>query len=196
MNREQRTALLAARLDCRLPLIGSWFRRRAIQRLCSECAEPATLPIIVRTLNHTDAFVRAQARAALSDLAAQAAIDALCAEWFRSRDAEVGELIRKRGYVASEPADIRVFSGLKGAQLALLREEAVPAMPHLVAAVADGDAEVAQTAQQLLCGLDSQAAVDALCAEWFRSRSADAGHLVAVTGARGGNAVTQRHLMF
>lgn len=177
MNHDRR-AVLSQRLECSLPLIGSWLRHLAIRRLCVDRAAPETVPILARALRHTDAYVRARAREALSDLASQPAIDALCAEWFFSRDTESGRLIGQRGYIASEPTDVRVFSGLKAARLGLLREEAVPAIPHLLAAVLDSDAEIAQSAQQLLCALDSQAAIDALCAEWFRSRFEEAGRLV------------------
>ena len=146
------------RLRNHWPLIGPWLRRQAAQRLAADRSAEA-VPLLAGALKDTDAQVRTTADAALHSLKNQQAVDRLCALWVEKRDAALAAVVREQGYVAAQPVKVRVLSSLLTGQPATDAE----AVPVLVEALKDSDAQVRGTANSALRELRERDSVDVLC---------------------------------
>lgn len=151
----------AARLECRVPLVGGAVRRAAARKLAADSG-PAAVPILAGALSSFDPEVVEIAGAALSSLKSQPAIDALCGLWAKDRTARLGDLIAQCGYVASTPLNLRVLAALKADRAADVSGDA-GAVKVLVQALSDSDSELVARAGAALRSLKSQPAIDALC---------------------------------
>lgn len=166
----------ARRLHSRLPLIGGMLRRSACRRL-AEDGSAAAVPHLVQALDSDDEQICQIAEEALRSLTAFRAVDALCALWVNSRDGRLGDIVRECRYVATQPVTVRVLSALQAGQLEQAGTSA-EGVPVLVDALTDDDGEIAERAGSALRSLTQQAAVDALCALWAKSRDNQLGDVV------------------
>jgi hypothetical protein len=107
---------------------------------------------LVTALGSRDRVVAARANETLRDLSLPAAVDALCGIWAGGRDGRVGAIVAECRYQASEPAQLRVLSGLQAGRIEELTREGAEAVPALVAALADGDTGLAAAARRVLEG--------------------------------------------
>ncbi|MBI3800389.1 MAG: HEAT repeat domain-containing protein [Deltaproteobacteria bacterium] len=146
------------RLENRWPLVGTWMRRSAVRQLAEDSSAEA-VPLLVEALRDSDEQVRATADTALRNLKKRDAIDALCALWVTQRTAVLRAIIRERGYIASQPAKVRVLLSL------LINRPATDAeaVPLLVEALADVDEQVRAAADTALRNLTERDAIDTLC---------------------------------
>jgi hypothetical protein len=154
----QRLDQVRKRLRNRWPLVGTGMRRKAARELAGDGSAEA-VPLLIEALADSDAEVRATADGALRGLKDQRAVDAICALWVRGRDSRLREILREKRYLAAKPLDVRVLSSLLTGKPATDAE----AVPLLIEALADSDAEVRATAGGALGGLKERDAVDALC---------------------------------
>lgn len=67
-------------LTAAAPIIGTLRRRLSMRRLVRHRDVPSVVPILARTLDHTDPQVAARARSALVGVSSTRAVDALCEE--------------------------------------------------------------------------------------------------------------------
>jgi len=140
------------------------------------------IPLLVDTLGATDPTISQRVSSALRDLTAGPAIDALCALWAQKRDPRLGQVIAERGYIAQQPAAVRVLSGLRAGAVDALSQLNAESISHLVAALDDADAALRQDAMTVLHNLRRPEAVDALCALWARNRDPRLGQVIAERG--------------
>jgi hypothetical protein len=145
-----------------VPLLAWPFRHWAIRQLTRFRDQAEAIMWLVWALSSADRQVAIQAEQALRSLTAQPAVDALCTLWIKDRDKRLGRLIAECRYIAAQPVELRVLSGLKAGRLEKLRATEAEAVPALVQALADWDSVIAQTARIVLGSLKAQPAVDAL----------------------------------
>jgi hypothetical protein len=134
-----------------MPVLARSFRRLAVKRLADGRLNSAVIPHLIGALESPDAFVRQTASEALGGLGGSpASVDALCVVWAVGRDARLGRLIAERGYQASSPVELRVFSGLQAGRLEELARAGAEAMLPLVAALGEKDPALAERARRTL----------------------------------------------
>src|SRR5262249_47654848 len=124
-----RVTHLQKRLYTRVPLIGTWLRRRAAKALAQDRSPEAVQALAEAVTRSDDARVCAIALETLRHLDAQPAIDAVCAVWTATRHAVLADVLTARTWVASAPLDIRVLTALKVQR----RELTTPLGPEVVA---------------------------------------------------------------
>ncbi len=147
--------------------------------LAGESAE--AVPDLVKALDEGEASMARAAAQAITMLKDQGAVDAFCALWVSKRDQRLGQIVAQQRYLASTPTSVRVLSALKADQL-LVAGESAQAVPELVKALGDHDAQVAQAAAQAITMLKDQGAVDAFCAIWAKGRDERLGQALAQQG--------------
>jgi HEAT repeat protein len=152
-------------LQNRWPLLGPWLRRKAAERLAYDRSAEA-VPILIEALKYGDEQVCATANEALRRLWDQEAIDQLCAIWVEKRDPVLASLLREKRYVAAQPVKVRVLSSL----LAQRRATDAEALPALIEALQDADAELRAAADAALRSLRDPQPIDQLCAIWVERR--------------------------
>lgn len=209
----RRMAKLESQLATGDGLARRWRRRRAVEELAGKLSpEGVELLAAEVTRPGVDPETREVALRALERIWDQPQVDALCAQWARSRHPVLGELIVRRGWVATGPSHVRVLSALKAGRPELLADEDAPSVAPLVAALRDSDAAVARNAADGLRALRNPLAIQALasasltiddatrqavrtvlaqldqrridgvCEQWVRSRHRALGALVSQSG--------------
>jgi hypothetical protein len=138
----------------------SALRAGKLQELADGGAE--AVPELVKALEDQDADVAANAKNALGALGGPAAVDALCRLWAQGRDSQLGAIIARCGYVARAPVGVRVLSALRAGKLQKLADGGAEAVPELVKALEDQDADVAANAKRALENLPGQEMKDRL----------------------------------
>ena len=145
-------------LQNHLPLFGASIRRKAARQLAEDSSAEA-VPLLAEALEDADEQVRSTADGALRGLREQAAIDRFCALWMEGRDAALGKLLREKRYVAAQPLKVRVLTSLLIGQPTTDAE----AVPLLIDALKDNDAQMRSAADGALRGLRERDAVAVLC---------------------------------
>jgi hypothetical protein len=164
--------LLLEMLNSRTPLIGGWLRRRAARRLAQSATPQAIQALAEALTTNSDAKVQAIAKEAILNAQTQPAIDRICQVWAASRQPWLAQTVQQKRWVASRPAGLRLLCLLLTDQLDEILDGEGHDIAHLVAACQDAEARLAQQARSCLARLRRPAAVNALCAEWARSRAA------------------------
>lgn len=141
------------------PALARPWRRIAVRRLVAHRHLAEAIPSLIAALASSDRQVAAAAAAALRDLDAPPAVDALCALWAKRRDSPLAQILSECRYQAGQPAELRVLSGLKAGRLKALKE-AAEAIPSLVAALKDTDKTIAANARVLIEHTAADALVD------------------------------------
>lgn len=194
-------------------LAGRRRRRRAVEELAGRLSpEGVELLALEATRPNAEPTVRDLAHRALERVWDQPQVDVLCTLWARSRHAMLGELIVRKGWVASVPPHVRALSALKAGKPAVLAFDEAPVVAPLVAALRDSDAAVSrgapaglralrnplaiQALASAVMGADDvtrraaraaladleQGTIDSVCEQWVRSRHRALGALVAQSG--------------
>ena len=121
------------------------------------------VPPLLTALKDADGDIASRARAALVGLTQQAAKDAVCAQWAKSRDADLAAVIVEGRHVAAQPIAVRVLSALKTGQLTTIDSPETATYEALAAALGDADAQIAGEAGRMLAQVRDQALLDGLC---------------------------------
>jgi WD40 repeat protein len=154
---------LKSRLYASFPVLGGWLQSRAARSLARETS-PAAIQILAEALEaHPNPGVRQIARRAIASLKKGRCVDTVCEVWMHTRSAWLGELIGKRRWVATAPLQARVYSALQCQHTAVLINMEAEGVPALLKACQDGDAQIANLAQQAAAELKEQAARQAVC---------------------------------
>lgn len=143
------------------PLLSAPFRRHAVAALARNLGHCDALRQLVHALRAPSADVRERTESVLRALSNAPAIDALCAAWNSTRDGHLAAIVAQCGYVASQPAELRVLSAIYVGRLDDLRTEAGASMPALIAALQDCDPKIAAATESVLRSL-AQSGRDAL----------------------------------
>ena len=183
MNPWQRARTIT-QLHKDIPLIGRWAQRRArARRLAKDGAATATLALAQAIVNHRDTGVHEIAMQALAKTQRQPSIDAICQAWESQRHPWLANLIRKQGWVAARPVQLRVLSALQAQQLELLSGSNASMTTALIQAAQDPEKKLAQTACSVLAELHKPSAIDVLWAEWVEKRLSFLEKILVARGA-------------
>jgi hypothetical protein len=112
MTSKQRKKL-EQQLRSRLPLIGGWLSRRAARRLAEDRSPEAARALAEAVTQSSDPQLRSIAIEALRRMDRPAAINAACAVWHVTRDADLTALLVERHWLAAAPATVKVSTALK-----------------------------------------------------------------------------------
>ncbi|MCF7763409.1 MAG: WD40 repeat domain-containing protein [Verrucomicrobia bacterium] len=150
------------------PWLGRVLASIAISKLRNN-RSPDTARLLADVYSkHADPGVRKQAYAALCRFQEPRAIDAVCEVWLGNRRDRLAELLKRRGWVATAPPDLRTLTALKSKRFnpGLLNENGVIAA--LTRAAFDGDSEVSTGAVAALAGLVDPAQIEEFCDRLIR----------------------------
>ena len=100
---------------------------------------------------------------ALQGMTEQGGIDTVCRVWAATRHPELGGLLARAGWVASNPADLRLLTALQSGRLEVATDAGPEVVALLLAAAQDADPIIAGRAEQALRGLNQPAAQDEVC---------------------------------
>jgi hypothetical protein len=169
-------------ISTRFPIMARFRRQRAVAALEAHRNEPQVVPLLVEAFCSSDAKVGNRAAAALADLTAQEAIDVLGALWAKGRNRQLGEIIVRRGYIAKQPLQIMILTGLKcGKRVKLDRADIVPIVLGLLT---DADETVRLAAMRSIEQVAVGVAQDALCNEAIKNPSGPAAQICIRTGKK------------
>ncbi len=157
-------------LFSRIPLLGTWLRRRALRELAAD-GSPKALEILALGLDRLpDPQAQAQIQALVEAVHDARQIDAACRAWAQTRSPHLGQLILERGWTASGPPPVRLLSALQANRPEVVCSIEADDLPALLAICRDADPTLAERARACLEKLDHQGAIDALCLAWARQR--------------------------
>lgn len=138
-------------------------RRAAAAALAHDASAAALRVLLDAILEGRDPLARAAALDALRRLADWRCVNAVCAAWAATRNADLAAVIVERGWVASSPASLRVLSALRADRGELLAASRASAVLPLVHACDDHDPVIAGRARAALIRLERPEAREALC---------------------------------
>ncbi len=182
MIREKQLRQLRQMLQSRFPLLGKMRRQRAVEALQGHRNDPAAIEVLVEAMTSSDREVTAAAEAALGDLSAQPAIDALGALWAKGRDTRLGKLIAQHGYIARQPLQAMILTSLKCGRP--VRVDRADVVPFFVRLLNDAEEEVRTAAIRSLEHVAPGPAWEALCDEAMKKPSGKAAQLCLQNGIR------------
>lgn len=166
-------------------------RRRAARRLATTASPKAAEALAVAAVKSADATITAIMHRAAAALAGQDSIDAVCGVWrdtvdgvwrYLSDDAGLGELVRRSGWLASRPPELRVLTALHTGQPGPLVAGDAKIARALVAVADDKSSPLRERARDALAGLARQDARDAVC-----EQAVDGGSPAALDAAIAGS---------
>ena len=161
---------LKRRLKSNAPLIGPRLRRQAARTLAKDGSRSAIQLLAQSLILSKDERVHLIAQSTISKIDNQSAINAVCKVWYQTRQPWIGEQIKKKGWVASTPSDLRVFSALQAEKPDTISNGSDKIIPGLILACNDQNPKIAKQAKSCLTTLRKSKAIDALCKEWVSTR--------------------------
>lgn len=105
----------------------------------------------------TDDDARTGTLNALEHVSDSTSINVICEVWSRTRQADLGHLIEKAGWVASSPERLRLLTALKSQRWGFLKQSDASGVTSLLKACADRDPTIAAQARDALQSLDNPA---------------------------------------
>lgn len=179
MPKKEELGKWRAGLHANLPVVGSRRRHWAMDALETHRNETEVVPLLVEALAVGDATIVRRAASALTNLTRAPAINTLCNLWVQKRNGQVGRIIARRHYMATEPLEVRVLSGLKATADHVLTQVDAEPIPFLIAALDDVDLTIRQRALTVLQELKKRQGIDALIAVWAERRDERLGRVIA-----------------
>ncbi len=158
---------LFQQLHCRIPLFGWWIRRRAARKLVRAGSPEAIAMLAFAFTECRDRGVRRLAWKAMESVTDQAGINELCAQWLKTRNPELGQLIRKSGWVSNHSANARVATALKSGVMENLDEETDTSL--ILQATNCEDEDMVRSAIDLLTQTENPQAIDWMADRWVQT---------------------------
>jgi WD40 repeat protein len=129
------------------------------------------LDCVLKAFDDRDMEVVRSANVCAVSLTNRGAIDELCKRWASSRNKRLEGIIRKGGYIASQPIEARVLTGLKFNQYQDVLRIGSKVLDPLLKAINDKDPEIANIAKDLSTQFRDVELINTLCKSWTDSRS-------------------------
>jgi hypothetical protein len=165
---QRRQYVAASPIEVRVLTALKTGKRQIIARNGAEMVAP-----LLQACEDADSKIATEATALLGELQNQQAINVLCQEWAKTRSIRLTEVLLRGQYVAASPTEVKVLTALKTGQRQIItNDEEVKFIVPLLQACEDADSQIAAEATALLGKLQNQRAIDALCQEWEKNRSA------------------------
>ncbi|MBL8151348.1 MAG: hypothetical protein JNN15_15605, partial [Blastocatellia bacterium] len=147
-------------------LIGGWKRRKAVTELAAAAKaqdRDAVLLLAEALKKSTDDQVKSIARDSLTSINEQKCINALCEAWHTDRSNELGQLLKKAGWVATTSDQLKLLTALKSGKLDHITNSGKEIVDQLFKATEDSDREIAENARTALGQLRNSTAHELLC---------------------------------
>lgn len=135
-----------------------------------EDAPPELVLPLIQACEDSDPQLAAAARQVIGHLQKEDALDILCTHWARTRNALLEKTILDAGYLAHNPAGVRVLTALKLNQPEQINTGNAEFVAPLIQASRDSDAEIAVRADYLLRHALNGAALTEFCLRWSQTR--------------------------
>jgi hypothetical protein len=129
------------------------------------------LDCVLKAFDDRDMEVVRSANVCAVSLTNRGAIDELCKRWASSRNKRLEQIIRKGGYIATQPIEVRVLTGLKFNQYQDVLRIGSKVLDPLLKATNDKDPEIANIAKDLSTQFRDVELINTLCKNWTDSRS-------------------------
>ncbi len=169
------------RLGSRIPILGSWLRRRAARSLAKDLAPEAAAILATAVAGGVDSAILEIVSAALANATASA-IEAVCQVWAATRNPQLEGWLRQWQWAVQNPVEVRLLANLKLGRGDDIAKEGPEVLEPLVNAMKDGDPEIARGARQGLAALKNQETIDALCQRWVDWREGELGRIISAAG--------------
>jgi len=134
-------------------------------------AAPTWVPFLVDACFDSDTAIASRARYAVAHLGREESAATLCGLWIETRSPVLEDALTQAAYQPMQPAAVSVPVALKFNRLELVTRRGPDALPVLLALCEDADVEIRERARFCLLNLQSQTAVNALCAAWLEKRT-------------------------
>ena len=129
------------------------------------------LDCVLKAFDDRDMEVVRSANVCAVSLTNRGAIDELCKRWASSRNKRLEGIIRKGGYIASQPIEVRLLTGLKFNHYQDVSHIKVKFLDIWLKTINDKDREIANIAQKLSTQFRDAELINSLCKKWVDSRS-------------------------
>ncbi len=159
MNKKE-LGRLGKKLRVKFPLIGHSVRMSAIKKI-AVIDTPDSVLILAGAVSSFDPEVARIALQALKNLENKRSVDTLCKIWFESREQKLADILTETGYIAGNPAEVRVASALKSGNVQLCDSNMY--IEFLVKFLHDKDKTISHHAARALKSLSSPSSVELLC---------------------------------
>ncbi len=194
MNRKQ-LQRCRQRLCSRLPLVGGWLRRQAVQALAAASSVEAVRLLAEAVERSDDPRVRTLAAQALRRLTNPRHVEAACEVWLETRGPQLGALLGAGQWLTQAPLRAQVFHALKYGRPEVIEAVEARAIDHLLQACRDPDPEVAEAARRVLGALKTVEGRETLCRRAMQPDS-DPARAVAVAAGYAPRDAQQRALFY
>jgi len=125
---------------------------------------------LVEALRDSNPDISRQAQFCLLHLEIEEAVQCLADAWLRTRDDELGEILRQAGYLAPHPGPARVYTAFLSGRDDVIRGATSDLVPSILDACQDADQGIREKARRSLSTLLNPSAIDGLCAAWTSTR--------------------------
>ena len=155
-----------------LPVVGRILQKKSVTVLATITSVNSVKALAKVVTRHKDNELKYIALNALNKIEDRDCVDAVCKIWQVTRDPDLSNLLIKKHWVASAPANTRVLSALKTEQLQIVIQEGKEVVSPLLNAFLDEDFEIARNARECAVNLINPDAIDVVCQEWIKTREA------------------------
>lgn len=159
MNKKE-LGRLGKKLKVKFPLIGHSIRMSAIKKIAANDT-PDSVLILTGAISSFDPEVARIALQTLKSLENKRSVDTFCKIWFETREQILADILVETGYIAGNPAEVRVASALKSGNIQVCDSNIY--IEFLVKFLQDKDKTISQYAAKALKSLSSPVSVELLC---------------------------------
>ena len=153
-----------------LPVVGRCLQKKAVTALAEDIS-PKTIKVLSEAaIELKDEEIKASILSVLNNIEKQECINSFCSVWANTRHRDLTNILVKKGWVASTPANIKVLSALKTNNLRAIADDGKEIVEPLLNAFEDRDTEIANRASQCALSLANSQAIDYLCQKWSDTR--------------------------
>lgn len=151
----KKLAKLKEKLYNQTPLLGDRIRQQAAKDL-AEIGTPESSNLLATTFvfskdqNLKNIILNSLRNIKFQE---QKCIDAVCQVWADNRDQELGRLIKSKGWIASQPLELKVLVALKTNWVGVIKEEGLAVISPLLNLLDDPELKIANTAKKWLLSL-------------------------------------------
>lgn len=157
-------------LSARIPLLDTLALSRLEHDM--QAGDPRATAILARSLGADGGGATAiKLTVALEKVAPQPCIDAIWAEWMRSRSKRLLGVLQSIQKPAAQPVEARAFSLLMLGRIKQLEDASPDLVLPLIHACDEADETIAASARHVIGHLRKEDALDILCTYWAQTRS-------------------------
>jgi hypothetical protein len=146
-----------------IPIIGRCLQKKAVKALAEDGSPNAVKILAEVVIKLEDEEIKASIFNILNNVKNQECIDSFCDVWANTRDRHLTNILLKKGWVASTPADIKVLTALKTNMVQAITNDGVEIIEPLLNSFNDRDPEIANRASQCALSLTNSEAIDVIC---------------------------------